>query len=191
MYEQVSHALLNEILGKLRVDDGRDPCILRHFYTRLGANFYSIHSLFERLYGEREDFKEQLCHLVEVLRRRYLERPEWLRESDLVRERDFNWFLSEKWVGMALYCDRFAGDLTGVRQKIPYLQELGINLLHVMPILDCPPDHSDGGYAVRNFLEVAPRFGSNEDVESLAETLRARDMLLVLDVVVKSHLRRA
>ena len=184
MYEQVSHALLNEILGQLKVDDGRDPCILRHFYTRLGANFYSIHSLFHRLYGEREDFKAHLCRLVEVLRRRYLERPERLRESDLIRERDFNWFLSEKWVGMALYCDRFAGDLTGVRQKIPYLQELGINLLHIMPILDCPPDHSDGGYAVRDFLKVHERFGSNEDVENLAETLRARDMLLVLDVVV-------
>ena len=184
MYEQVSHALLNEILGQLKVDDGRDPCILRHFYTRLGANFYSIHSLFHRLYGEREDFKAQLCRLVEVLRCRYLERSERLRESDLIRERDFNWFLSEKWVGMALYCDRFAGDLTGVRQKIPYLQELGINLLHVMPILDCPPDHSDGGYAVRDFLKVHERFGSNEDVESLAETLQARDMLLVLDVVV-------
>ena len=184
MYEQVSHALLNEILGQLKVDDGRDPCILRHFYTRLGANFYSIHSLFHRLYGEREDFKAHLCRLVEVLRRRYLERPERLRESDLVRERDFNWFLSEKWVGMALYCDRFAGDLTGLRQKIPYLQELGINLLHIMPILDCPLDHSDGGYAVRDFLKVDERFGSNEDVENLAETLRARDMLLVLDVVV-------
>ena len=184
MYEQVSHALLNEILGQLKVDDGRDPCILRHFYTRLGANFYSIHSLFERLYGEREDFKAQLCHLVEIMRRRYLERSERLRESDLVRERDFNWFLSEKWVGMALYCDRFAGDIEGLRRNIPYLQELGINLLHIMPMLDCPPDHSDGGYAVSNFLEVAPRFGSNQDVERLGETLRARDMLLVLDVVV-------
>ncbi len=184
MYEQVSHALLNEILSRLKVDDDRETCSLRHFYTRLGANFYAIHSLFHRLYGEREDFKTQLGRLVEVMRHRYLERSPQLRETDLGRERDFNWFLSEKWVGMALYCDRFAKDLKGLRQNIPYLQELGINLVHIMPILDCPPDHSDGGYAVSNFLKVAPRFGSNEDVEMLADTLRARGMLLVLDVVV-------
>jgi len=60
MYEQASHALLNEILSQLKVDDGPDSCSLRHFYTRLGANFYSIHSLFHRLYGEREDFKAHL-----------------------------------------------------------------------------------------------------------------------------------
>lgn len=184
MYEQASHALLNEILSQLKVDDGPDSCSLRHFYTRLGANFYSIHSLFHRLYGEREDFKAHLCHLVEVMRLRYLERSASMRESDLAREGDFNWFLGEKWVGMALYCDRFANDLQGLRQNLPYLQELGINLLHIMPILDCPPDHSDGGYAVSNFLKVAPRFGSNEALEGLADSLRARGMLLVLDVVV-------
>lgn len=184
MYEQVSHALLNEILSHLEIDDDRDQCTLRHFYTRLGANFYSIHSLFHRLYGEREDFKTHLCHLVAIMRLRYLERSERLRVSDQDREMDFNWFLSEKWVGMALYCDRFARDIKGLRQHLPYLQELGINLLHIMPILDCPPGHSDGGYAVRNFLQVDPRFGSNEDVETLADTLRARGMLLVLDVVV-------
>lgn len=184
MYEQASHSLLNEILVKLKADDVGDSSSLRYFYTRLGANFYAIHSLFNLLYSERDDFKEQMCHLVERLGRRYLERPLHLRESDLAREKDYNWFLSQKWVGMALYCDRFAGDLQGLRQNLPYLQDLGINLVHVMPILDCPPDRSDGGYAVRNFLKVDPRFGTNQDIEALAGTLKARDMLLVLDVVV-------
>ena len=183
MYEQASHSLLNEILNKLKADDVQDASS-RYFYTRLGANFYAIHSLFHLLYGERDDFKEQMCLLVQRLGQRYRERPAQLKESDLAREKDYNWFLSQKWVGMALYCDRFAEDLKGLRQNLPYLQELGINLVHVMPILDCPPEESDGGYAVRNFLKVDPRFGTNQDVEVLAATLKARDMLLVLDVVV-------
>lgn len=182
MYEQASHALLNEILLDLKPEIGNFR--LRHFYTRLGANFYSIHSLFHLLYGDRPDFKEQMVNLVETLALRYIERAPHLRKSDLARERDYNWFMSQKWVGMALYCDRFAGDLKGLRARLPYLQELGINLVHVMPILDCPEGASDGGYAVRDFHRVDARFGSNEDLEALAATLKKRDMLLVLDVVV-------
>jgi amylosucrase len=182
MYEQASHALLNEILIKLKPEIGNMR--LRHFYTRLGANFYAIHSLFHLLYGDRPDFKEQMINLVETLALRYIERSPGLRKSDLAREQDYNWFLSQKWVGMALYCDRFAEDLSGLRVKLPYLQELGINLLHIMPILDCPPGYSDGGYAVRNFKSIDPRFGTTEDVAALAATLKKRDMLLVLDVVV-------
>ncbi len=182
MYEQASHSLLNEILVELKPEIGNFR--LRHFYTRLGANFYAIHSLFHLLYGDRLDFKDQMVSLVETLALRYIERPPHLRRSDLERERNYNWFMSQKWVGMALYCDRFAGDLKGLRAKLPYLQELGVNMLHIMPILDCPPDNSDGGYAVRNFRRIDPRCGTTEDVEALAATLKRRDMLLVLDVVV-------
>jgi len=182
MYEQASHAMLNEILIELKPEIGEHR--LRHFYTRLGANFYAIHSLFHLLYGDRPDFKPQLVSLVETLALRYMERSPQLRKSDLARERDYNWFLSQKWVGMALYCDRFADDLNGLRSKLPYLQDLGINLLHIMPILDCPSDQADGGYAVRDFFKVDARYGTTEDVEALAATLKKRDMLLVLDVVV-------
>ena len=182
MYEQASHSLLNEILIELKPEIGNMR--LRHFYTRLGANFYAIHSLFHLLYGERPDFKEQMVSLVETLALRYIERSPTLRKSDLARELNYNWFLNQKWVGMALYCDRFAGNLKGLRAKLPYLQELGVNMLHIMPILDCPADNSDGGYAVRDFNRVDPQFGTTEDVETLASTLKKRDMLLVLDVVV-------
>ena len=182
MYEQTSHSLLNEILTELRPDIGNLRS--RHFFTRLGANFYAIHSLFRLLYGEREDFKEQMVNLVDTLAQRYIERSPALRASDLAREKDYNWFLSQKWVGMALYCDRFAENLQGLRTNLPYLQELGINLLHIMPMLDCPPDNNDGGYAVRDFYRLDPRFGTLEDLEALADTLKTREMLLVLDVVV-------
>lgn len=64
MYEQTSHSLLNEILTELRPDIGNLRS--RHFFTRLGANFYAIHSLFRLLYGDRDDFKEQIVCLVDT-----------------------------------------------------------------------------------------------------------------------------
>ncbi len=182
MYEQISHSLLNEILDELKPEIRRQN--LRHFYTRLGANFYAIHSLFHHLYGHREDFKQQMIKLVEVMASRYIERSADLEQHDMAREQDHNWFLSQKWVGMALYADGFASNLEGVKQHLPYLQELGINLIHIMPMLVCPEGASDGGYAVSNFRDIDPRVGSLEELTKLADSMRKRDMLLTLDVVV-------
>src|SRR5690554_2326314 len=182
MYEQRSHSLLNAILNQIEPEFANQE--LRYFYTRLGANFYAIHVLFEKLYGNRPDFAEQAQRLVETLARQYVKRPQVLRERDREREEDYNWFLSQKWVGMALYSKGFAGDLKGMLAHLNYFQELGINLVHVMPIMQCPEGESDGGYAVSNFRAIDPRAGTLEDVRKLAGDMRERDMLLVLDVVL-------
>jgi amylosucrase len=182
MYEQVSHAMLNRILDQLKPDIRRRD--LRHFYTRLGANFYAIHSLFKRLYGDCANFESQMVRLVTVLARNYIQRDRNLRQVDKLRESDHNWFLDPKWVGMALYANAFADGLAGVRERLGYLQELGVNLVHVMPILKCPPGASDGGYAVSDFRDVDERAGTLHDLRELSRAMRARNMLLTLDVVV-------
>jgi amylosucrase len=182
MYEQISHSLLNDILTDLAPNKKTGE--LQHFYTRLGANFYAIHSLFHHLYGERADFQEQLNKLVKVMSDQYQKRPAVLKEKDLLREKDHNWFLSQKWVGMALYCEGFSGNLSELEPRLSYLQDLGINMLHIMPICDCPPGNNDGGYAVRDFRKVDPRFGTLEDLDALINSLQKREILLTLDVVV-------
>ncbi len=182
MYEQVSHSLLNEILDELKPDI-RKRNLLR-FYTRLGANFYAIHSLFTHLYGDREDLLEQMVRLVEVLASRYIERTDELEALDIEREHNHNWFLDQNWVAMALYAEGFAGDLTGVKDHCTYLQELGINMLHIMPMMKCPEGASDGGYAISNFRDIDERYGTLDDLAQLASHLRKREMLLTLDVVV-------
>ncbi len=182
MYEQVSHSLLNEILIKLNPDIKQQE--LRHFYTRLGANFYAIHSLFYILYGERDDFEDQALNLVETMARQYIARSEYLKNKDIEREKDHNWFLSQKWVGMALYTDGFAKNLKGLNERLSYFQELGVNMIHIMPILECPDGKSDGGYAVSDFRKVDTRIGTNKDLHKLSSSLQKRDILLTLDVVV-------
>jgi len=183
MYEQVSHSLLNEILIELDPKIVKQPK-MRYFYTRLGANFYAIHSLFRLLYRGRPDFKAQMQKLVETMAKQYIARSDRLKDSDLERENDHNWFLSQKWVGMALYSDGFADNLKGLKSNLHYLQELGINMVHVMPVLDCPPGKSDGGYAVRDFRGVDSRIGSLEDIDALSDAMQKRNMLLTLDVVL-------
>jgi amylosucrase len=180
MYEQISHSLLNDILTKHKQPQGED---WQHFYTRLGANFYAIYSLFQHLYGQREDFKPQLASLVSVLSRQYAQRAPHLRLIDLEREKNHDWFMQQKLVGMALYCEGFAGNLANMKDKLAYLQELGVNLVHILPICDCPEQANDGGYAVRDFRKIDPRYGSMEDLEQLISAMQQSDMLLTLDVV--------
>lgn len=182
MYEQISHSLLNDILNRLKDEISEQD--LRHFYTRLGANFYAIYSLFHRLYGKRPDFKEQAQRLVETMARQYIRRSEDLRQLDIERERDYDWFLHQKWVGMALYCQGFAGNLPGLEEKLGYFQELGVNLVHIMPVMKCPAGKSDGGYAVSDFREIDRRVGSMENIRSLSKAMRKREILLALDVVL-------
>jgi len=182
MYEQVSHSLLNEILLKLNPEIKQHE--LRHFYTRLGANFYSIYSLFHLLYGDRDDFDDQALCLVETMARQYMDRSEPLKTKDIEREKDHNWFLSQKWVGMALYSDGFAHNLRGLTDKLHYFQELGVNMIHIMPILACPVGKSDGGYAISDFRQVDTRIGTNDDLHELSESLKKRDILLTMDVVL-------
>lgn len=182
MYEQVSHSLLNDILTEIEVEI-KDKN-MQYFYTRLGANFYAIYSLFHQLYGHRADFKSQLHQLVKVLTRTYIARSQKLRKLDRAREKNHDWFLSQRWVGYALYCKEFSGDLKGLQKRLGYLQDLGINMLHIMPILDCPKGKSDGGYAIRDFRKINEDIGSTKDLDDLVTNLKKRDTLLVLDVVV-------
>ncbi|MCP9932142.1 alpha-amylase [Cyanobium sp. AMD-g] len=182
MYEQISHSLLNSILDDLRPEIRRQD--LRHFYTRLGANFYAIHSLFVTLYGHRDDFKFQLLRLVETMARGYIDRSRELETLDIKREDDYNWFLSQKWVGMAVYSNGFAENLPDLESKIGYFQELGINMVHILPILRCPAGKSDGGYAISDFRQIDERVGTIADLRHIAEEFRKRDILLVLDIVL-------
>ena len=129
MYEQVSHSLLDKILDQLKPEIRKKD--LRHFYTRLGANFYAIYSLFHRLYGKRDDFEQQMLRLAEVLAVNYINRSKELKKLDIRRERDHNWFLSQEWVGMALYANAYADDLQGLGKRLGYLQELGLSLIHI------------------------------------------------------------
>lgn len=182
MYEQISHSVLNDILVRLEPEmKSKD---LKHFYIRLGANFYAIYNLFQQLYGPRPDVKDKLYVLVKTLAQAYVARRDALKHLDFEREKVHDWFLHQRWVGYAVYCKEFAGNLEGLQQHLSYLQELGVNMLHIMPILACPPAENDGGYAVSNFRKIDAKVGNLKTLDALVTNMKAREMLLVLDVVV-------
>lgn len=154
------------------------------FAGRLGANLEQIRKDFQSLYGEREDLEVHFESLIHTLAQAYSERPERLIKRDMMREQAPDWLTSQSITGMALYVDRFAGNIKGLEKKLDYFDELGVNWLHLMPLLDCPEGSNDGGYAVRDYRKVDQRLGTMDDLRSLSKKLHERDMLLTLDLVL-------
>jgi glycosidase len=86
-------------------------------------------------------------------------------------------------LGGVCYVDLFAGDLAGIRAKIPYFKELGLTYLHLMPLFLSPAKENDGGYAVSSYREVDPSLGTMEQLRDLITELRDNGISLVLDFV--------
>ena len=74
--------------------------------------------------------------------------------------------------GAMCYVDLFAGDLAGLRQKIPYLSAMGITFLRLMPPFLSPDGDDDGGYAISSYREIDPKLGTMDDMAELATELR-------------------
>ena len=73
------------------------------------------------------------------------------------------------------------GDLRGVMDKLDYVRSLGCDTIWLNPCFDSPMQ--DAGYDVRDYRKVAPRYGTNEDLEELFRQAHARGMHILLDLV--------
>lgn len=74
------------------------------------------------------------------------------------------------------------GDLAGIRQKLPYLKELGVDLLWLSPVYDSPND--DNGYDIRDYKKIMAEFGTMEDFDALLSAVHKNGMRLIMDLVV-------
>ncbi len=154
------------------------------FWLRFERYFEDVYYPLKELYGDRPDFSEQADALFEYMVEAYAVRPEPLRLLDLERQFTPDWFERSNMVGYVCYPDLFAGTLKGVREKVSYLDELGITFLHLMPLLNPRPAPNDGGYAVMDYRAVKPELGTMEDLKTLATDLRERGISLCVDLVV-------
>lgn len=155
----------------------------RLFAERLERHFATLFASLFAPYGGRYDFLYHLELILEAAARALFARSPKLRALDARRDTESNPFLDHRAMGAVLYVDRWAGTLGGVRDRIPYLQELGITYLHLMPLFRAPDGDSDGGYAVSSYQEVDPKLGTMDELEELARELRQVGISLCLDFV--------
>ncbi|MGL4177796.1 MAG: alpha-amylase family glycosyl hydrolase [Dermatophilaceae bacterium] len=98
--------------------------------------------------------------------------PSWLAESVLYQ----------------IYPQSFAdgngdgvGDLPGALERLDHLAWLGVDVVWFSPLFASP--FADAGYDVSDYLSVAPRYGTDEDLVTFVEAARARGIRVLLDLV--------
>lgn len=153
------------------------------FEQRLQREWPRLFELLFGLYGTQYDFFYHIEQLLLAMAQSWLERPDWLKQRDALREADTEWFQSERMMGGVLYVDRFCGTLARLREFIPYFRELGLTYLHLMPLFEAPEGNNDGGYAVSSYRRVNPHIGTTAELADLARELDTAGISLVLDFV--------
>ncbi|MDO4632915.1 MAG: amylosucrase [Eubacteriales bacterium] len=151
------------------------------FKERLNKKFDELKWLYSELYHNDE---QAFSYFLKMLHRMYQERRESLKELDRSREADASWYRSRDMFGMLMYTNCFGKTLNGVREHLSYLEESGVNYLHLMPLLESPKGRSDGGYAVADFRKVQPELGTMEELAELAKECHSKGMSVCLDFVM-------
>lgn len=76
--------------------------------------------------------------------------------------------------------DFYGGDIKGIRDKIPYLKDLGITGIYLNPVFESTTNHK---YNTRNYKLVDPHFGTNEELRALVDEAHAAGIRVMLDAV--------
>ena len=102
------------------------------------------------------------------------------------RPEDFRWW--ERGIIYQIYPRSFKdgngdgiGDLCGIREKLDYLQWLGVDAVWISPIFPSPM--ADFGYDVSNYTDIDPIFGTLAEFDALLADVHRRGMKLLLDYV--------
>ncbi len=150
------------------------------YKARFEKHMDELRWLYMELYDNGSMFYE-LCENLEMF---FDDRKEALKQRDLEREQDPNWYKKNDMLGMMFYIDNFAGNMQGVRGKLDYLQRANVNYIHLMPFLETPKGRSDGGYAISDFRKVQEKLGTMEDLEMLTADCHDKHINVCMDFVM-------
>ena len=74
------------------------------------------------------------------------------------------------------------GDINGIREKLDYLKELGIDVIWLSPVYKSPND--DNGYDISDYYDIMDEFGTMEDMDNLLKEANERGIKILMDLVV-------
>ena len=74
------------------------------------------------------------------------------------------------------------GDLRGIIEELDYLEKLGIGAIWLSPVYQSPND--DNGYDISDYYDIAPEFGTMEDLDNLIKKAKEKNIKIILDLVI-------
>ena len=119
--------------------------------------------------GEHPGLEKALAH-HRTLGRRVTEK-EWGDEVDYLPRAGEKYYSPQ---------DYYLGNLSGIREKIPYLKSLGVEVLYLNPVFESAYNHR---YSISDHMNIDPLLGTEEDFVLLARALHEAGIKLILDGV--------
>ncbi|ATW28215.1 glycoside hydrolase family 13 protein [Candidatus Formimonas warabiya] len=99
-------------------------------------------------------------------------------------------FIHDRWEDTPVYFqhpytgayifDFFGGNLEGVKEKLPYLKEMGVSIIYFNPIFQSPSNHK---YDTGDYHQIDPMLGTNEIFQDLCQRAREMGIQIILDGV--------
>ncbi len=74
------------------------------------------------------------------------------------------------------------GDLAGITSRLPYLKELGVDVIWLSPVYKSPND--DNGYDISDYRDIMTEFGTMADFDKMLQTAHELGLKIVMDLVV-------
>lgn len=105
-------------------------------------------------------------------------------QKNIVVDASSQWYQDTPIIAETLYVDRFSNSLESLTKRIPYFKSLGVNLIHLMPILKTRKEENDGGYAVVDFNDVDEKFGTLESLHAFIHACHKEHIHVMIDYVL-------
>lgn len=116
--------------------------------------------------------------------------PEWVKTATCYQifperfaignsDKDLS-YVNTKWGVKPTPKSYYGGDLTGIREHLDYLVDLGVNVLYMTPVFCSPTNHK---YEITDYETVDPAFGGNEALKDLIEDAHKLGIKVMLDGV--------
>lgn len=74
------------------------------------------------------------------------------------------------------------GDLKGIKEKLEYIKDLGVDFIWICPFYSSPMD--DNGYDVKDYFKIAKEYGTMNDLKKLILSAHSLGLKVVLDLVL-------
>lgn len=132
--------------------------------------------------------------VYQIFPERFHRGKDWRRRQEDAAQPE-NWvgnkrIVVQKWDDTPFYCRDelgrvvrwpfFGGTLEGIREKLPYLQSMGVGVLYLNPIFRAASNHK---YDTANYLEIDPGFGDEESFFTLCTDAKKHGIRIILDGV--------
>lgn len=180
--QQLSKRLLSLLLAHLPAS--LQATAAARFQQQAPILFDRLGKIYASGFNDASAFAAWTDQLILSMAQALTQRPAALRELDLQRSQQPEWFTRQNMLGYCAYVDRYAGTLRGVAERIPHLQELGVTYLHLLPFLKARSGENDGGFAVADFDAIEERLGNMQDLHQLTTQLRMAGISLCSDFIL-------